>query len=211
MIPEVAGALIGGGLNLAGDIFGETTARNAYKHRYQDEVKDLRAAGLNPALAYGNNPGNPNTVSFSGIGDATIGGAQAAASAKQAAANADLTKSQALLLKAQTVDLVNQVKLRNAQLAADTKLTGETSAKTHAQRRQEEVSALNAERLADPDYRARRAADLAQELGIPKARAEAKLYKALGAAIPAAGPIASGVSSATALFNLIMRGIQLIP
>lgn len=137
------GALISGGLNLMGDLFTQTSARSAYQSRYQDEVADMRKAGLNPALAYGANPGSPNTATFSGLGDATMSGYQAAQQAKETAARTDLTQSQANLLKAQSADLVDQVKLRNYLINADVNLRGEqlsnlnvdTSAKTIARDR----------------------------------------------------------------------------
>lgn len=119
MLPLIGAAIASGALNLAGDIFTQTTARSAYKSRYQDEVKDLLKAGLNPALAYGANPGQPNTATFSGIGDAAMSGYQAAQQAKEMAARTDLTASQAALLKAQTADLVQNVRLKNNLIQAD--------------------------------------------------------------------------------------------
>jgi len=100
-LPEI----ITGGLNLIGDIVSQGNARNAFKHRYQDTVADQRAAGLNPALAYGQGGGNPQTADFGDIGSAAAQGAQSIASARQARAQTHLTESQANLLDRQADDL----------------------------------------------------------------------------------------------------------
>lgn len=105
MIPEIAGALVSGGLNLVGDMVSQNNARSAFKHRYQDTVADMKKAGLNPALAYGQGGGNPQTSDFGDIGSATVEGYQAVASARQAATQRRLTEAQAKLLEAQTDDL----------------------------------------------------------------------------------------------------------
>lgn len=92
-------------------------ATAAYKHRYQWTVQDLQKAGLNPALAYGQGTGGQaQTVAPAQPGTSFVRGAQSAAATQQAMANAELTRDQANLLKAQTADLVQQVKLRNAEI-----------------------------------------------------------------------------------------------
>lgn len=105
-------ALITGGIDLIGDMVSQGNARSAFKHRYQDTVADQRAAGLNPALAYGQGGGNPQTADFGDIGSAAAGGARDYASAKQMAAQTNLTQTQADLLKAQKDDLIRQTRLR---------------------------------------------------------------------------------------------------
>lgn len=107
MIQELAGALIGGAADLFGGLSSQANARDNYRHRYQDTVQDLRKAGLNPALAYGQNPGGgAQTTDFSQIGSRAISAGRDAASAKQTAAQAALTAAQTDLLKAQRDDLV---------------------------------------------------------------------------------------------------------
>lgn len=116
--------MIGAGLDAAAGVTSAIMARSAFKHRYQDTVKDMRKAGLNPALAYGQGGGNPQTSDLPDVGSSVVRGVQGAASAKQAAANADLTSAQATLLKAQTADLIEQVKQRNAEIFTHTTAMG---------------------------------------------------------------------------------------
>ena len=97
--------------------------REAFKHRYQDTVADMRKAGLNPALAYGQGGGNPSTVPLPELGSTLVRGAQAAAGAKQALAQREQTVAQTNLLKAQTGDLINNIRLKNQLLGAQTENT----------------------------------------------------------------------------------------
>jgi len=108
-------ALITGGMNLIGDMVSQTNARSAFKHRYQDTVNDQRAAGLNPALAYGQGGGNPQTADFGDIGSGAAQGQQAYANAKQASASTRLTTAQAKLLENQSEDLALTTAYRRAQ------------------------------------------------------------------------------------------------
>lgn len=121
-------AAIGAGLGALGNVFsGKANAKQAernYRHRYQWEVGDLKAAGLNPALAYGHNAPIPQTQPIEPMGDAMSRGAQSGSSAKQASAQSELIKSQNELLKAQTADLVENAKLKNALLLSQTMQTG---------------------------------------------------------------------------------------
>lgn len=115
MDPLTGAALIGGGLNIASDLFSQTNARNAFKTRYQDTVKDMKKAGLNPALAYGQGGGNPQTSDYGEWGTSASQIAQSLQQKKQSAAQADLTQAQADLLKAQTADLKRITSARAAE------------------------------------------------------------------------------------------------
>lgn len=106
LIGDIAAGLVSGGLNLIGDTASQSNARQAYQHRYQDTVKDLRKAGLNPALAYGQNPGGgAETPPYGDIGSDVTQGMQAAASARQAREQSQLTAAQTRLLNAQANSL----------------------------------------------------------------------------------------------------------
>jgi len=56
-IGAVAGGLISGGFSARQAAKQRDFQEKMYKRRYQYQVADLKAAGLNPALAYGQSPG----------------------------------------------------------------------------------------------------------------------------------------------------------
>jgi len=136
-IPVVGPALAAGVDAIAGNANAQA-ARDAFKNRYQDTVRDMRKAGLNPALAYGQGGGNPQTHDRPLPGEQLSKSAQMFGSATQARANAELTDAQAKLLKMQTVDLADQVKLRNAQILTETATSGAQGGV--AMRQQEQIN-----------------------------------------------------------------------
>lgn len=126
--------VIGPILDSASSIINAQSASDAYKHRYQTEVADLKAAGLNPALAYGQNPGvPPATTNLGQPGESFTRGISAAASAQQAQANADLTDAQTTLLRTQSADLASQVALRNKQIAQETATSAAQQTRTQVE------------------------------------------------------------------------------
>lgn len=204
-MPFPVAAAIGAGVGALGNIFsGSANARQSernYKHRYQWEVQDLKKAGLNPSLAYGHNAPIPATQPLEPLGDSAVRGASSAAQASQATAQKDLLKAQTHLLQAQTADLIDQVKLRNANIATDTALKGVTGGKT--QREWELVNETVKKLRLDNEFTRRtlgervtrvqmelkklglemtgqEIANFLAEMDKPRAKAEAKFYNTTG-------------------------------
>lgn len=111
--------VIGPALDAVSGALSESNARGAFKTRYQDTVADLKAAGLNPALAYGQGGGSPQTAPLPDIGSSLSRASQTGASAKQAEAQANNTNAQTRLLNAQADDLIQGLRLKNQALGAD--------------------------------------------------------------------------------------------
>lgn len=158
-------------LNVAGGLFGQTSARSAYQHRYQDTVKDMRKAGLNPALAYGQNPGGgAQTRDFGDEGTKAANAFQTASSARQARANAELTEAQTDLLKAQKDNLVLRPGLENERIQSEIHGLNQTAALRAFEKE------LARETLP-ANVRLALARALREELGVPEARAYADFYR----------------------------------
>lgn len=178
MVDPGTATLIGTGLNIVGGLFSQSSARTAYQHRYQDTVKDLKKAGLNPALAYGQNPGGgAQTHDFGDIGSQSVSASQAAAAAQQAKANAEKTKAETRVLNAQAENLITRSGLINENLVSQGHLLTNTAALRGFQKdyaRDSMTSRLNT---------AKSTAELAQlraelaGLSLPEARAYAKYYR----------------------------------
>ncbi|AXH76613.1 MAG: DNA pilot protein [Microviridae sp.] len=116
--------VVGPALDAISGAINAKQARDAFKSRYQDTVRDMRKAGLNPALAYGQGGGNPSTHDIPPLGESFTRAATGAASAKQAEANRNLTEAQTNLLRAQTAELSRRPFLENAQIIANTEQAG---------------------------------------------------------------------------------------
>lgn len=121
----VVGSAISGAINASAQ-------RDAYKHRYQWQVEDLKKAGLNPALAYGANPSAPNVATMPDLGSSAAQGYNAMKQGKVASAQAALVASQAEVNKATAADQIAAAKLKNLQIQAQTTNTNSGTALNNA-------------------------------------------------------------------------------
>lgn len=151
MLPIDPTGLVTAGLDLVGGVFNANQTRDAFKHRYQDTVKDMKKAGLNPALAYGQGGGNPQTTPLPEIGSSYAKGAQSAASAQQSKAAAELTKTQTDLLQAQREDIIAGTRLKNAELFNRQQLLGIQGA--NEMFRQEQIQEVTRGLALDNEYK----------------------------------------------------------
>lgn len=177
-IDPVTGSLITTGLNVAGGLFSQSSARGAYQHRYQDTVKDMRKAGLNPALAYGQNPGGgAQTHDFGDLGTNSLG---PAASARQAHANAALTEAQTDVYKATAENLKIRTELENQNLRSQTTLADKTAGLRAWESNRARADADVAERTRDPRVSSAQTAATLERLKIPEARSLANFFTKTG-------------------------------
>ena len=75
LIGAIGGAAISAGGALASGGQSAAATKQMYKKRYQWQVKDLKAAGLNPMLAYMNPAPVPSQPTFPNAGEAAVEGA----------------------------------------------------------------------------------------------------------------------------------------
>lgn len=176
MDPVTGAALITSGANLIGGLFSQSSARSAYRHRYQDTVQDMRAAGLNPALAYGQNPGGgAQTHDFGDTGSQV-------ASATQAAAQAQKTRAETALLKGQTAELLQRARLVNEYIGAGIETRKSATDVNTGRANMLAFDTAQRKRTFNSDVEAALAANLQQTLQTPEARARAKYYQQTGPA-----------------------------
>lgn len=171
-----AATLIGAGVNILGGLFSQSSARGAYQSRYQDTVKDMEKAGLNPALAYGQNPGGgAQTHDFGDVGTQTV-------SAAQAAANAAKTRAETDLLIGQKAELLQRARLMNAYINSGIETRKSVTDVNTARQGLLSYDLRQRKATIDSDIDAALAANLQQTLQTPEARARAKYYQQTGPA-----------------------------
>lgn len=145
-LPPIIGGIISSSMDASSGMTSARMSRTAFQNRYQDTVRDMRKAGLNPALAYGQGGGSgAQGQTLPELGSSFARGAQAAGTIRQSAATAELTSAQSALLKAQSIDLIDQVRLRNELLKQETKLTSAKTATEEERPRQIRQAILEAQ------------------------------------------------------------------
>jgi len=213
-------------LDAASGVASAFQARNAFKHRYQDTVKDIKAAGLNPSLAYGQGGGNPQTSDLPDIGGSLTRAATSAANAKQARASADKTVQETALLRAQTDDILANLRLKNELLGQDiglrhsqigltgaqTESAGASAFLTRMQGNMQQLMNRQASEAFDSDLAARlarNAADMfAPETAAAKARGQQLENQLKALSLPEAKAMAEyyrGVGKYTPYANQILK------
>lgn len=130
IIGAVGGSLISGLMNNSAAASRQETAQDfsseQYAARYQTTVKDMQAAGLNPALAYGGISGSsPTSSAASSAGTPDLGSsymsakmnsaqvANIAADTKNKEAQADLIEAQAMQARASAWQSNSQTEVNN--------------------------------------------------------------------------------------------------
>lgn len=134
-----AAAAIGGGLGLIGGMqrndaaaaearSAQTFSAQQYATRYQTQVKDMEAAGLNPMLAYSQGPGSAPTgvaAPVENVGSAASVGASQGA---QAAIAAKTASAQIANVEADTSNKQAQADLIHAQIGSTTASANQSNA-----------------------------------------------------------------------------------
>lgn len=185
MIDPGTATLIGTGVNLIGGLFSQSSARSAYGHRYQDTVKDMRKAGLNPALAYGQNPGGgAQTADFGQLGSQAADIYRGSSSATQAKQQSEYVQAQTDLLKAQAEDIKNTTHYRMEAASFQPEIAQNARNASIDKARMTEIERQIREYTQTSDMEARTAenqrskiAEILERAQIPEAQAWADFYR----------------------------------
>lgn len=90
-------------------------AKEAAQNRYTWMVADLKRAGLNPMLAYGNSPGNAAQPNFENVGEAAVRGAAGGSSARLTAEQTKVATETANAQRASANNTMAQTKAQEQQ------------------------------------------------------------------------------------------------
>lgn len=160
----------------------------------QRSVADYKAAGLNPALAYGNTASSPSG-STTTAGDAAASGVSTAQQARALAQQLAIARDQ------NQADLVLKREQAGAAKAANKAATSQADSTwedTRLKRQQFEFNSM----WQPSDVRQRTATALLQEYALPRAKAEADFY---GNTVGKFAPWLNSAKTLTAILSGIRR------
>ena len=186
----VAGAVVGAGASIAGQYFANKQARGsvnrqiafqreAYQHRYQWQMNDMRAAGLNPILSYSQGPpAGPSGASYTPTSvtkdvdryiSTAIDAYRARDQVKQARAATENLKADSDLKRSQQQNVWADTQLKNAQAVHESTKVRQTSTATDV-KEQELVLKKLEQILAETRTQLLKS-------GVPAAKIDEQLYK----------------------------------
>lgn len=184
---------------------------------YQRAVQDMKAAGLNPGLAYQQGGASSPSGAMAQQGDPLNAGISSASDAMALRSQLRLQKAQEGVIHRQARNL--DIEAANLKLEGD-KRTWDVRDQERVfrynaeveepfQRTMRRLETLLAEATTPEEIRMKRATRELTELELPRARAEGKFYEVGGAFIPAANMLAPLLTgSAGAISKVIQAAAQ---